>query len=404
MACRVDCLFVGARLATLAGAGSANDSLGIVAPGAIAVANGDIVYAGPAADLPACDAAETVDCEGRWITPGLVDCHTHLVFAGDRSDEFERRLAGEAYADIARAGGGILSTVRATRAASEDALVESALRRLDRLIADGVTTVEIKSGYGLTLEAECAMLRAARRLERHRPIRVETTFLGAHAVPPDTERTAYLDALCEVMIPTVAAERLASAVDGFCETIAFSPIEIDRLFRTAAAYGLKLKLHAEQLSNLGGTALAARHGALSADHLEYLDEAGVAAMRASGMVAVLLPGSTYVLREARHPPVEKLRAAGVPMAVSTDANPGTSPLLSLRFAAHLACTLERLTVPEALAGITREAARALGLSDRIGTLQAGKRADFCIWDVERLAELIAWIGGDPLWRRVWGGK
>ena len=399
MARRVDSLFLKARLATLVG-----DGLGIVEQGAIAVSGGDIVFAGPAADLPACDATETIDCAGRWITPGLVDCHTHLVFAGDRSEEFERRLAGESYADIARAGGGILSTVRATRAAGEDALVASALPRLDRLIADGVTTVEIKSGYGLTLESERTMLRAARRLETLRPVRVETTFLGAHAVPPGTDRAAYLDSLCEVMIPAVAAEHLASTVDGFCESIAFSPAEIDRLFKAAAAHGLKTKLHAEQLSNLGATALAARHGALSADHLEYLDDAGVAAMREAGMVAVLLPGSTYVLRETQHPPVAALRAAGVPRAVSTDANPGTSPLLSLRFAAHLACTLDRLTVAEALAGITREGARALGLLDRIGTLEAGKRADLCIWSVERPAELIAWIGGDPLWRRVWGGR
>ena len=394
----VDRLWKNARLATMAGAG-----LGIVERGAVATRDGRIAFAGAAAELPALDARETIDCAGRWITPGLIDCHTHLVFAGDRSDEFERRLAGESYADIARAGGGIAATVRATREASEDELVRAALPRLDALLAEGVTTVEVKSGYGLETEAELRQLRAARRLGEERPVAVVPTYLGAHAVPPGGDRVAYVRSIIDEVLPRIAAEGLADAVDAFQEKIGFTPEETAAVLTAAQRHGLKVKLHADQLSDTGSAAVAARFSALSADHLEYTNEDGAAAMGRAGTVAVLLPGAFYVLKEARKPPVEAFRRHGVAMAVATDLNPGTSPIASLRLCAHMACTFFGLTVPEALMGITREAAKALGRADEIGTLEPGKWCDLAIWDVAHLAEIVAWIGPAPLHARVWRG-
>lgn len=389
------------RLATLAGQG-----LGVVEQGVIAAHGGRIVYAGPASEAPPLEARETVDGAGRWVTPGLIDCHTHLVHAGNRAHEFELRLAGASYEEIARAGGGIVSTMRATRAASEEELIASALPRLDALLAEGATTVEIKSGYGLDLETELRMLRTARRLGELRPVRVVTTFLGAHALPPDFAGRAddYIDHVCKAMIPAVAAAGLADAVDCFCEGIGFSPAQTGRVFAASAAHGLRVKLHAEQLSNQHGAALAAAHGALSADHLEHLDDDGVAAMARGGTVAVLLPGAFYFMRETRFPPVAALRAAGVPIAIATDCNPGTSPLTSLLLAMNMAATSFRLTVDECLAGVTRNAARALGLERETGTLEAGKWCDLAIWDIERPAELVYRMGFNPLHARVWRGE
>jgi imidazolonepropionase len=373
--------------------------------GVLAADGGRIVYAGAAAEAPTFEGAEVVDCEGRWITPGLIDCHTHLVFGGDRAGEWERRLAGASYEEIAREGGGILSTVRATRAVSEDELVEQALPRLDALLAEGVTTVEIKSGYGLTLEDELKMLRAARRLGELRPVTVRTTFLGAHAVPPEFkgDPDGYVDLVCEAMIPAVAEAGLADAVDAFCERIAFSPEQVRRVFEAARAHGLPVKLHAEQLSDSGGAALAAGFGALSADHLEHLDADGVAAMARAGTVATLLPGAFYFMRETVRPPVQALRDAGVPVALATDCNPGTSPLTSLLLTLNMGATLFRLTVEECLAAVTRNAARALGMAREVGTLEAGKRCDLAVWDVERPAELVYRMGFKPLHQRVVGG-
>jgi len=390
-----------ARLATLAG----DAGLGIVEQGVVASRDGRIVYAGPTADAPDFEADERIRCDGRWITPGLIDCHTHLVHAGDRAHEFELRLAGASYEEIARAGGGIAATMRATRAASEDDLVATALGRLDPLIAEGVTTVEVKSGYGLALEPELRMLRAARRLGAERPVRVATTFLGAHALPPEyaDDADAYVDLVCDTMTPAVAAAGLADAVDAFCEGIGFTAAQTGRVFTAAAAHGLPVKLHAEQLSNLHGAALAARYGALSADHLEYLDDDGIAAMARAGTVATLLPGAFYFVRETRLPPVDALRAAGVPIALATDCNPGTAPLTSLLLTLNMGATLFRLTVDECLAGVTRNAARALGLAHDIGTLEAGKSCDLAIWDIERPAELVYRMGANPLHNRVWKG-
>ncbi len=392
-------LYRGARLATLAGPG-----LGLVADGAVLVRDGRIAYAGPAADLPAADAAgaEPVDCGGRLVTPGLIDCHTHLVHGGERSNEFEMRLEGAAYEDIARAGGGIVSSVKATRAASDDDLLQGAAARLDRLMAEGVTTVEVKSGYGLDLATEARMLRVARRLGAVRDVGLRTSFLGAHALPPEAagDKDRYSRLVAETMLPALHAEGLVDAVDGFCEGIAFSPEQIARVFDAARALGLPVKLHADQLSDLGGAALAARYGALSADHLEYCSEAGAAALAESGTVAVLLPGACYFLRETHRPPVDAFRRHGTRMAVATDYNPGTSPLTSLLMAANMAATLFRLTVDECLAGITREAARALGLLGETGTLEPGKWADLAIWDVERPAELVCRMGFNPLHRRI----
>jgi len=399
---RFDRLWLNARLVTLKG-----DGLGIVESGAVAAKDGRIAFAGAATDLPAdWDATERIDCEGRWITPGLVDCHTHLVFGGDRAHEFELRLKGASYEEIARAGGGIVSTVKATRAASEDELVASSLPRLDHLIAEGCTTIEIKSGYGLDLDTEARSLRAARRLAGERPVSVVTTFLGAHALPPEAngDKDAFIDKVCTEMLPALAREGLADAVDAFCEGIAFSPEQTARVFEAAKAHGLAIKLHADQLSNLHGAKLAAEYGALSADHLEYTDEEGAAAMAKAGTVAVLLPGAFYMLRETKVPPVAAFRKAGTRMALATDCNPGTSPLTSLLLTMNMGATLFRMTVEECIAGVTREAARALGKLDEIGTLETGKSCDLAIWNIERPAELVYRIGFNPLHTRVWRGQ
>ena len=372
----------------------------VIDNGMIATKNGRIVYAGPAADF----GGEIIDLQGRLVTPGLIDCHTHLVFAGNRANEFKLRLDGATYEEIARAGGGILSTVTATRAASEADLITAALPRLDALVASGVTTVEIKSGYGLMLADELKMLRAAKALERHRRVRVVTTLLGAHALPPEFKgrSDAYIDAVCNEMIP--AAVGLASAVDVFCEGIGFSPAQTEQVFQAAKAHGLNIKLHAEQLSNLHGAALAARYGALSADHLEHLDADGIEAIRDAGTVATVLPGAFYFMRETVKPPIEALRAEGVPMAIATDCNPGTSPLTSILIAMNMAATLFRMTVDECLAGVTSHAAQALGLSHEIGTLEPGKSCDLAIWDCEQPADLVYFMGFSPLHSRIFQGQ
>jgi imidazolonepropionase len=379
---------------------------GLIEDGTIALDGGRIAWAGRHAELPGAYAAWPAEpLDGRLVTPALIDCHTHLVFAGDRAKEFELRLEGASYEAIARAGGGIRSTVQATRAAGEAALLAAARPRLAALLAEGVATVEIKSGYGLDVETELRMLRVARRLGAEHGVRVRTSFLGAHAVPPEFEGDAdrYLDTVCLDALRAAHGEGLADAVDGFCEMIAFTPAQIGRLFEQARALGLPVKLHAEQLSNQGGAALAAAHGALSADHLEHLDEAGVQAMALAGTVAVLLPGAFYTLRETKLPPVELLRRHGVPIAVATDCNPGSSPLTSLLLAINMACTLFRLTPLEALAGATRAAAQALGLAAETGTIEPGKAADLAIWDVAAPAELAYRIGFNPLHRRIVGG-
>jgi imidazolonepropionase len=401
----LDTVWLNARLATLA---PAQTGLGIIESGAIAARDGRIVFVGPEDELPpgARAAERLVDCEGRWITPALIDCHTHLVYGGDRAREFELRLGGATYEQIAREGGGILSTVRATRAASEDELIRSALKRLDALIAEGVCTVEVKSGYGLDLDAERKSLRVARRLSKQRDVAIRATFLGAHTLPPEfaDNRDAYVTYVGDTMIPALANEGLIDAVDGFCERIAFTRDEIARVFTAAKRAGLAVKLHADQLSNSGGAALAAEFGALSADHLEYADEDGVAAMAKAGVVAVLLPGAYYVLRERQAPPVDLMRKHRVPIAVATDSNPGTSPMTSILLARNMAATLFGLTVDECLTGSTRNAARALGLAEETGTLEAGKWADLAIWDIERPAELVYRLGFNPLHARVWRGR
>ncbi len=375
---------------------------GAIPDAAIAVQDGRIAWVGPQANLPG-TARREHDAGGAWVTPGLIDCHTHLVHGGSRAREWEMRLAGETYEAIARDGGGILSTVQATRSLDEDGLVAESLPRLDALMAEGVTTVEIKSGYGLETATELRMLAAARRLGRMRGVAVRTTFLGAHAVPPGWDGDAYIDMLIADALPQAHAAGLVDAVDAFCERIAFTPAQVGRLFDAARALGLPVKLHAEQLSNSGGAALLAAHGGLSADHLEHLDDAGVEALAASGAVAVLLPCAYYMLREVQAPPVEALRRAGVPMAVATDCNPGTSPLCSPLLAMNMACTLFRLTPEEALAGFTRHAARALGLRDR-GILAAGLRADLALWQVRHPAELAYAMGLPRLVRTVRGGE
>jgi imidazolonepropionase len=397
-------LFRNARLATVS---PGMPGLGLVEKGALAIENGKIAYAGSEADLPAAlNKAETIDLEGRWITPGLIDCHTHLIYAGNRAHEFELRLRGASYEEIARAGGGIVSTVKHTREADQAELVRQALPRLDALIAEGATTVEIKSGYGLDLENEAKALRAARQLGVERPVTIRTTFLGAHALPTEAkgDKTAYIQSIVKTMLPEIAKENLADAVDAFCEGIAFSPEEVTQVFEAAAALNLPVKLHADQLSNLRGAMLAAKFKALSADHLEHTDEAGAAAMGKAGTVAVLLPGAFYFMRDTRQPPIALFRQYGVPMAVSTDSNPGTSPLTSILMSMNLAATLFRLSVDECIAGVTREAARALGLGDDIGTLDVGKGADLAIWDIERPAELVYRMGFNPLYKRIWRGQ
>ncbi len=397
-----DHVFRNARLVTMAGEG-----MGLIERGAVVVAGGRIAFAGPENECPTGLAGiASTDCEGRVITPGLIDCHTHLVFGGNRAREFEMRLDGASYEDIARAGGGILSTVRATRAASEDELVASALPRLDALLGEGVTTVEIKSGYGLTVADEVKTLRAARRLGTMRDVSVLTTALGAHAIPPEFAGRSgeYIEHVIMEQLPALAAENLADAVDAFCEGIAFSPEEVDRLFTAARGMGLPVKLHADQLSNLHGAALAAKHGALSADHLEYTDAEGAAAMAKAGTVAVLLPGAFYFLREKQLPPIAEFRKAGTKMALATDCNPGSSPLTSPLLTMNMAATLFRMTVSECLAGFTREAARALGKLGETGTIEAGKWADLAIWSVESPAELVYRMGFNPLHARIWRGQ
>lgn len=393
-------LLTHATLATM------TEGYGLIPDGAVALEGEHIAWAGPMADLPAgYRALEPLDCDGRLVTPGLIDCHTHAIHAGHRAVEFELRLNGASYEEIARAGGGILSTVNATRAATEDALLAKALPRIDQLIASGATTIEVKSGYGLTVEDEVKMLRAARRIPQLRPVSVQTTHLAAHAVPPEFtgQPAAYI---AEVALPSLRAARalgLVDAVDAFCENIAFSTGDLAPLFAEALALGLPVKLHAEQLTDQGGAAFAARHGALSADHLEYLSADGVAAMAAAGTVAVILPGAFYTLRETKAPPIAALRAAGVPMAVATDLNPGSSPLASLTLAMNMACTLFRMTPVEALRGTTVHAARALGLTDR-GRIAPGLRADLCLWDADHPAELSYRIGATPLHTRIFGGR
>lgn len=400
-----DALWVNVHLATMTQA--APDGYGEIRDGAIAVRDGRIAWVGPRRSLPAGSSA-TVEHDGcgRWLTPGLIDCHTHIVYAGSRSDEFEARLNGVPYEEIARRGGGIVSTVRATRAATEEALLAASAPRVASLLAEGVTTLEIKSGYGLEADSEARMLRVAREIGRTLPVRVRTTFLGAHAVPPEHAGRAddYVTEVCDRMLPALADADLVDAVDAFCETIGFTPQQTARVFDAAARLGLPVKLHAEQLSDQGGAALVARHRGLSADHLECLSPEGIAAMAEAGTVAVLLPGAFYFLRETRLPPVQALREAGVPMAVSTDCNPGTSPMPSILAAMNMACTLFRLTPQEALAGATRHAAAAVGLADQLGTLVVGKTADFALWDIERPAELSYSLGFNPCSQVVNGGR
>ncbi|MEE5147778.1 imidazolonepropionase [Pseudomonas alliivorans] len=374
----------------------AHGNYSIIEDAAIVTSGAYIEWIGPLDQLAEQEAESCVDLGGAWVTPGLIDCHTHTVFGGNRSGEFEQRLQGVSYADIAAAGGGIASTVRATRAASEDELYISAERRLRHLLKDGVTTVEMKSGYGLDLENERKLLRVIRRLGNTQPVTVRSTCLAAHALPPEYANRAddYIHHICNEMLPALAAEGLVDAVDAFCEYLAFSPAQVEQVFITAGQLGLAVKLHAEQLSSLGGSSLAARYKALSADHLEFMTEDDVIAMAASGTVAVLLPGAYYFLRETQLPPMDALRKHSVPIAISTDMNPGTSPGLSLRLMLNMACTLFRMTPEEALAGVTLNAAKALGMGDTHGSLEVGKTADFVAWDIERPADLAYWLGGD----------
>ncbi|WP_342448391.1 imidazolonepropionase [Brevundimonas alba] len=399
---RADLLITDCRLATMREGGQV---YGAIDDGAVLIAGGRIVWAGPRTDLPQHDAAQTDRLDGRWVTPGLIDCHTHLVFGGDRSGEFEQRLGGATYEEIARAGGGIVSSVAATRAASGDDLYASALTRLAGLVATGVTTVEIKSGYGLDHDSELKMLRVARRIGREAGVRVRTSYLGLHAVPPEhrADRAAYVDKAVDEILPAAHAEGLVDAVDAYCEPIAFTTDEVGRLFEKARSLGLPVKLHADQLSDGGGAALAAKYSALSADHVEHTGEAGVRAMAEAGVVAVLLPGAFLMLRETQVPPVDLLRGHGVAMAVATDCNPGTSPVASMTAALNLACVQFRLTPEEALAGATRVAASALGLSAETGTIEPGKAADLAVWDIERPAELCYWLGKPLLARRYLAG-
>ncbi len=401
-----DTLWVDVNLATMVDGGA---PYGAVRDGAVGISAGRLVFVGPRDSLPGSPQSLAQDVrsgQGRWVSPGLVDCHTHLVYGGNRAHEFEQRLAGASYEEIARAGGGILSTVMATREATEAQLLDSALTRLDRLLAEGVTTIEIKSGYGLDLQTELKILKVARRLSEERQVSVCTTLLGAHAVPPDFvgHSDDYIDLVCQEMIPAAAKAGLADAVDAFCETIGFTPEQTARVFDAAAAHDLPVKLHAEQLSDQGGAQLAARYGALSADHLEYVSSEGIEAMAQSGTVAVLLPGAFYVLKETQKPPIDAFRRFGVPMAVSTDCNPGSSPVTSLLLMINMACVLFGLTVEEALAGVTRNAARALGLSGSRGTLEVGKVAALAVWNIESPADLAYAVGANPLHEVVYAGK
>jgi imidazolonepropionase len=397
-----DRLWRGGRLATL---DESREGLGLVENGAVGCVGGRIAFVG--AELPeGWTAGEVIELEGRLVTPGLIDCHTHLVFAGDRADEFELRLRGETYETIAAAGGGIVSTVAKTRAASEAELVFSALERLDRLMAEGVTAIEVKSGYGLDLDSELKMLRAARGLETARPVSVATSLLAAHTLPPEHRgsREIYVSKVVEEIIPAAAKESLADAVDAFCESNAFTPDEVRRVFEAARAHGLPVRLHADQRTAGGGAQLAAEYGALSADHLERTDAEGARALAAAGTVAVLLPGAFYALRDEEKPPVALFRQAGVRMAVATDCNPGSSPLTSLLTAVNMAVILFGLTVDEALSGVTREAARAIGRLDEMGSLEVGKACNLAVWDATRPVELAYWLGRNALRSRVYQGE
>ena len=398
-----DRLLVDCRVATMAGA--PGNPLGIVENGAIGIQDGRIVRVGTRTELAGNRAREVLPLGGAWVTPGLIDCHTHLIFGGNRADEHAMRRAGASYEEIANAGGGIASTVKRTREAPENELLASAAMRLEALMTGGVTTVEIKSGYGLDEQGELRLLRCAKALAASEAVRIVPTLLALHALPPEWKerRIGYVSMVVDELIPAAADAGLATAVDAFCESIAFTPEEVERVFKAADEHGLRVKLHAEQLSNQGGAALAARYKALSADHLEHLDEAGARAMAEAGTVAVLLPGAFYALQEKRKPPVQMLRDHGIAMAVATDCNPGTSPLLSPTLAMNMACTLFGLTPDEALAGMTINAARALGLEDEIGTVQAGKAADLCVWRLETLAELGYWIGLPGPERRIYAG-
>ncbi|WP_338648938.1 imidazolonepropionase [Pseudomonas sp. ML2-2023-3] len=374
----------------------ANGTYSIIEDAAIVTRDGYIEWIGPRQQLPTGEYGQTHGLEGAWVTPGLIDCHTHTVFGGNRSGEFEQRLQGVSYAEIAAAGGGIASTVRATRASSEDELFASARQRLLCLLRDGVTSVEIKSGYGLSLESERKILRVIRRLGEALPVTVRSTCLAAHALPPEYKDRAddYIEHICNEMLPALAAEGLIDAVDAFCEYLAFSPAQVERVFKVAQQLGLPVKLHAEQLSSLHGSSLAARYQALSADHLEFMTEEDAIAMAASGTVAVLLPGAFYFLRETQLPPMDALRKHGVKIAIASDLNPGTSPGLSLRLMLNMACTLFRMTPEEALAGVTQHAATALGMGETHGSLEPGKVADFVAWNIDRPADLAYWLGGD----------
>jgi len=388
-------LYNNAQIATM----TLDKPYGLIENGAVVISAGLIQWVGPEKELPVeFNGLPEKDLDGRLLTPALIDCHTHLVYGGSRATEFELRLEGASYEEISRSGGGILSTVTATRTATEEELFSQSLPRFDALLAEGVGTVEIKSGYGLDLETEIIMLRVARKLGSERNVRVKTSFLGAHAIPPEFKgkADAYIDFVCEDVLPLVHEEKLADTVDGFCENIAFSTKQIYRVFDKATALGLPVKLHAEQLSNLGGAALAANYGALSADHLEYLDEAGVQAMAKSGTVAVFLPGAFYTLRETQFPPLNSLRKAGVPLAIATDCNPGSSPLTSILLCMNMACTLFRMTPEEALSGVTRVAAQALGIGHEVGTIEIGKKAEFAVWNVDQPAELAYRMGYNPL--------
>ena len=394
-------LFRNAQIATM----TPGKSYGLIENGAVVISADRIKWVGAEKELPDEFAGtQGKNLEGRLVTPVLIDCHTHLVYGGSRATEFELRLKGASYEEISRSGGGILSTVKATRTATEEELFTQSLPRFDALLAEGVGTVEIKSGYGLDLETEIKMLRVARKLGKERSVRVKTSFLGAHAIPPEFsgKADAYIDFVCEEVLPAVHYENLADAVDGFCENIAFSPNQISRVFEKAKSFGLPVKLHAEQLSNLGGATLAAKYGALSADHLEFLDQTGVEVMGESGTVAVLLPGAFYTLRETQLPPLDSLRKAEVPIAIATDCNPGSSPLTSILLCMNMACTLFRMTPEEALCGVTIIAAQALGIGDEVGTIEVGKKAELAVWNVDQPAELAYRVGFNPLEEMVIG--
>ena len=394
-------LFRNAQIATM----TPDKPYGLIENGAVVISADRIKWVGAEKELPDEFAGlQGKNLEGRLVTPALIDCHTHLVYGGSRATEFELRLNGASYEEIARNGGGILSTVTATRNASEDELLAQSLPRLDAFLAEGVATIEIKSGYGLDIETEIKMLRVARQLGKERSVRVKTSFLGAHAIPPEFsgKADAYIDFVCEEVLPAVHYENLADAVDGFCENIAFSPNQISRVFEKAKSFGLPVKLHAEQLSNLGGATLAAKYGALSADHLEFLDQTGVEVMGESGTVAVLLPGAFYTLRETQLPPLDSLRKAEVPIAIATDCNPGSSPLTSILLCMNMSCTLFRMTPEEALCGVTIVAAQALGIGDEVGTIEVGKKAELAVWNVDQPAEIAYRVGFNPLEEMVIG--